>query len=150
MNNTNNNYIDDFQNRQSIFWELNCRCNDDQFFKMHFRITRSSVDVLCSLLGNLSKRDTKWHKAITLEKRIAIAYPPLDPPLFVCLFFCRCWHLSCQISTGSVRLIKICSLNTLMIVLYWNFCLILEQLASNLSIKNQLAIEISKLNIEIN
>ena len=45
-------------------------------------------------------------------------------PFFI-LFVCRCWHLSCQISIESVRKIEICSLNILMIVLYWKFFSIL-------------------------
>lgn len=36
-------------------------------------MTRNSFDDLCGLLGNLRKSDTKWLKAITLEKRVAIA-----------------------------------------------------------------------------
>ena len=35
--------------------------------------------------------------------------------------FCRCLHLSCQISIESVRNIFICSLNILMTVLYLKF-----------------------------
>ena len=39
--------------------------------------------------------------------------------------FCRCLHLSCQISIESVRNIFICSLNILMTVLYLKFFSIL-------------------------
>ncbi|TMW44640.1 hypothetical protein DOY81_010279 [Sarcophaga bullata] len=29
---------------QSRFWEVNCHCNDDLFFKTHFLMTRASFD----------------------------------------------------------------------------------------------------------
>ena len=40
---------------------------------------------------------------------------------FLFYLFCRCLHLSCQISIESVRNIFICSLNILMTVLYLKF-----------------------------
>ena len=45
--------------------------------------------------------------------------------LFVSLLVivCRFWHLSCQISIASIRLIVIRSLNTLTTVLHFKFCL---------------------------
>lgn len=36
-------------------------------------MTRASFDVLCGLLEKLNKVDTKWQKAIPLQKRVAIA-----------------------------------------------------------------------------
>uniref|UniRef100_A0A0A1X2C0 Putative nuclease HARBI1 n=2 Tax=Zeugodacus cucurbitae TaxID=28588 RepID=A0A0A1X2C0_ZEUCU len=60
-------------NRRSQFWETNCNRNDDHFFKEHFRMSRSSFDILCGLLNRMKRADTNWRKAITLEKRVAIA-----------------------------------------------------------------------------
>lgn len=36
-------------------------------------MTRASFDILCNLLSNLNKNNTKWRNAIPLPKRIAIA-----------------------------------------------------------------------------
>ena len=44
---------------------------------------------------------------------------------FLFYWFCRCLHLSCQISIESVRNIFICSLNILMTVVYLKFFSIL-------------------------
>ncbi|XP_036320800.1 protein ALP1-like [Rhagoletis pomonella] len=60
-------------NRQSSFWEVNCNCNDDHFFKTHFRMNRTSFETLCGFLKNLHKADTNWRNAIPLQKRVAIA-----------------------------------------------------------------------------
>ena len=44
---------------------------------------------------------------------------------FLFYLFCRCLHLSCQISIESIRNIFICALNILMTVLYKKFFSIL-------------------------
>lgn len=61
------------QNRRSQFWEMNCYHSNDEFFKKHFRMSRTSFDILCGLLNKMKRADTDWRKAIALPKRVAIA-----------------------------------------------------------------------------
>ena len=62
----------------------------------------------------------KFDHTEKFAEKIAFAYGH-----FLFYLFCRCLHLSCQISIESVRNIFICSLNILMTVLYLKFFSIL-------------------------
>lgn len=59
--------------RTHSFWEIDCVAHDDAFFKSNFRITRTSFNKLLNLLSGLEKEDSKWRKAIPIDKRVAIA-----------------------------------------------------------------------------
>ncbi|XP_017490032.1 PREDICTED: uncharacterized protein LOC108378255 [Rhagoletis zephyria] len=60
-------------NRKGMFWEIDCQCNGEEFFRNNFRMMRSSFNKLCGLLSCLERKDTNFRKAISLEKRVAIA-----------------------------------------------------------------------------
>ncbi|XP_012161742.1 protein ALP1-like [Ceratitis capitata] len=59
--------------RTSLFWEKECQECSDLDFKNIFRLERRSFFELCDILKGIGKEDTNYRKAITLEKRIAIA-----------------------------------------------------------------------------
>lgn len=56
-----------------MFWEEDCQFNSDAFFKSNFRMKRNSFKKLTHLLKGLERKNTNYRKAITLEKRLAIA-----------------------------------------------------------------------------
>ncbi|XP_017471171.1 PREDICTED: uncharacterized protein LOC108362623 [Rhagoletis zephyria] len=61
------------QIRGHKFWEVDCQMNSDAFFKSNFRMKRKSFKKLCDMLKGLERKNTNYRKAITLEKRVAIA-----------------------------------------------------------------------------
>lgn len=62
-----------FQNRASTFWEVECQCCGDDFFKQNFRLKRRDFQKLCSFLDHIKKKETNFQNSICLEKRVAIA-----------------------------------------------------------------------------
>ncbi|XP_017470382.1 PREDICTED: putative nuclease HARBI1 [Rhagoletis zephyria] len=65
--------MDDKENRASTFWEVECQCCGDDFFKHNFRLKRRAFQKLCSFLDHIKKKETNFQNSICLEKRVAIA-----------------------------------------------------------------------------
>lgn len=61
------------KHRSNAFYEEELQKNDDGFFKENIRMDRENFQLLCSMLPCLKKKNTRFKKAISLEKRIAIA-----------------------------------------------------------------------------
>src|SRR6185437_4310315 len=60
--------------RTSRFWEDEVCFMSDADFRSNFRISRTTFQMFCGHLETkLARKDTKWRKAIPLDKRIAIA-----------------------------------------------------------------------------
>ena len=59
---------------QCLFWERTVNMwNDDKLWLENFRMSRQSFSLLCNeLRGVLQKHDTRFRKAITVEKRLAV------------------------------------------------------------------------------
>ena len=90
--------------------------NNSMFEKVLLVCNRNAE--LLRLIG--ATIDSKVASLKSMRKKNLIILKSLQKkslPFFV-VFICRCWHLSSQISIGSVRKIVICSLNVLITLLY--------------------------------
>uniref|UniRef100_A0A336LY34 CSON004844 protein n=1 Tax=Culicoides sonorensis TaxID=179676 RepID=A0A336LY34_CULSO len=59
--------------RYECYFEKDLQENDEDFFKQNLRVNRATFQYLCTRMTEMKTYDTRFRKAIPIEKKIAIA-----------------------------------------------------------------------------